>query len=1078
MARTGHTKGALDAAVNTLIQDCRQVLSVPGTKAETSLYSQFEKFLQASLLSAHPSLGVVQQVNADAYGVPDYRISQGKELQGWLELKAVLGKDLNTFKPGQKDHDSLQHERFKSGLGNLIYTTGWQWRLYQNGRQVGRDVVLGPPDIFDPNSLPHLVNGQAISELQTLLENFAAASTQSYGAPDAAVEALAGRAKALNLALVQAGRANAGTHLAQLEADFKALLFKNGLPFTWERFVDSYVQLAVFGALLWRLETGARVSLDRQVGFSAGLHPLLAQCMTILWSQQSRIPILEPLLEELCRTINNIDPALFTPPLRTSSGKLNHRRYLPDPIVHAYEPFFKAYDPAAREASGVYYTPVEIVEQIVSGIGHHLRSALGLADGLLDPDAQYLDPATGTGTFLLGLANAVAAEATNQGLPIDTMVEQVLTKQTSAFELFLGPYTIAHQRLEVALKSFGVTPSQRLPIYLADTLEAPATGTLGTSGFGLAGVEIQKERANADRIKTADKVLVIFGNPPYERVLENQGGQFEPFAQGLLDEIGRRTPATHKRDLKSTKDLFVAFWAWALWALQDPKKRLATAASPSIDPADCHGIIGFVTNRTWISGRSLIGLRSLVSSGAKEIWILDLGGDSRGAHGAHSFAGGDANVFGIRTGVAISWIVFDRTHKGPPTVKYRRLFGSRREKLDDLAQPFQAQDYQTITGSVGDAFLPNGWRGSRLAGCPLLSDLFAVEPETGIQTARDKSAYSPVGPEASDVLARVGKTLIGRLGDWSLLPPTKRQSAWATAQSRRSGVKVPDPAKLDPSLMRDFVYRPLDIRWVYADPAWVDWWRPNLQQIYSASPTASLVTLPGDHGNGPTVMHVEKLMDQHSFRGSDGGKGVFPLWLPHEPLAPLPDARTAIRGDLRCSFSGMVYDWLDKLNRAGRVEDAYDFILAVLSAPEYSQRYWAALESDFLRVPLTTDSAVFDSGVSLGRRLRQAWTLDVPKDSSIGWQGKATRPALGKANFSPAALTFDNGRILTGVTSRAWSFQVSNYPVLKNWFEARTHWTATPAQSKQAMAVVTAVTYILALEPALNQLLDDATATC
>lgn len=679
---------------------------------------------------------------------------------------------------------------------------------------------------------------------------------------------------------------------------------------------------------------------------------------------------------------------------------------------------------------------------------------------------------------MLGLANAVAAEATSQGLPIDTMVEQILTKQTSAFELFLGPYTIAHQRFEVALKSFGVMPSQRLPIYLADTLEAPATGTLGASGFGLAGVEIQKERSNADRIKTADKVLVIFGNPPYERVLENQGGQFEPFAQGLLEEIGRQTPASHKRDLKSTKDLFVAFWAWALWALQDPNKRLATAAAPSIDTADCHGIIGFVTNRTWISGRSLIGLRSLVSSGAKEIWILDLGGDSRGAHGAHSFAGGDANVFGIRTGVAISWIVFDRTYTGPPTVHYRRLFGSKGAKLMALAQPFQEQDYQTITGSVGDAYLPNGWLGSRLAGSPFLSELFAVEPETGIQTARDKSDCSPVGTEASEVLARVGKALIGRLGDWSLLPPTKRQAAWATAQSKRSGVKVPDPAKLDPSLMREFVYRPLDFRWVYDDPAWVDWWRPNLQRIYAASSTTSLVTLPGDHGNGPTVLHVERLMDQHSFRGSDGGKGVFSLWLPHEPLAPLPDARTAIRGDLRCAFSSLVYDWLDALKRSGRVEDAYDFILAVLSAPEYAERYWAALESDFLRVPLTTDPAIFDRGVSLGKRLRQAWTLNATKDSTVAWQGTATRPILGKATFTSAALTFDNGRALTGITSRAWSFQISNYPVLKNWFEARTHWTATPAQSRQTMAVVSAVTSMLALEADLNQLLADATTSC
>ena len=56
----------------------------------------------------------------------------------------------------------------------------------------------------------------------------------------------------------------------------------NGLPFTWERFVDSYVQLATFGVLLWRLETGQSISLGDQVGIQSNMHPLLTQCLSIL----------------------------------------------------------------------------------------------------------------------------------------------------------------------------------------------------------------------------------------------------------------------------------------------------------------------------------------------------------------------------------------------------------------------------------------------------------------------------------------------------------------------------------------------------------------------------------------------------------------------------------------------------------------------------------------------------------------------------------------------------------------------------------------------------------------------------
>src|SRR5690606_17940621 len=111
---------------------------------------------------------------------------------------------------------------------------------------------------------------------------------------------------------------------------------------------------------------------------------------------------------------------------------------------------------------------------------------------------------------------------------------------------------------------------------------------------------------------------------------------------------------------------------WALWALQSPSARQASAAAPRIDTRDAHGMVAFITNRTWIAGGSLTGLRRMVGKGAKEIWICDLGGDARGAHGAASFAGGDGNVFGIQTGVAIAWVVFDRSFAGSPTVKYRR----------------------------------------------------------------------------------------------------------------------------------------------------------------------------------------------------------------------------------------------------------------------------------------------------------------------------------------------------------------------------------------------------------------------
>lgn len=1050
--------------LDELVTECRKVLAVEGTAAETSLYGPFEKFLRESVALLVPggaSWVFIGQPRANDVGIPDFRTNKTTTLKGWVELKAVVGKDLGNL----QGHDKKQKERFVAGLDNVIYSTGWQWELYRHGQQIGRTVVLGPSSMFDPNGLPYAVQDAARTELRELIENFAAAPGQSFTRAADAVRALAFRAKALKLALTEVGEAGAGEHLTALRSDFRALLYRNGLPFTWERFVDSYVQLATFGVLLWRLETGQSISLGNQVGIQSNMHPLLAQCLSILWQPASQPEIVQPLLEELCITVNDIDPALFA--TTSSSGK---RKYITDPIVHAYEPFFQQYDPAAREAAGVFYTPTEIVAHIIDGIEDLLVDSLERQDGLLDEHAKFLDPATGTGTFLLGLASAVAEAARDAGLPVDQMVKEVMTKRASAFELFPGPYTVAHQRLEVALKGFGATLTDRLPIYLADTLAAPESGTLGGSGFGLAGVEIKKEREEADKVKTAQDILVILGNPPYERIRQSTGGGFEPFASSLLEHLKNATPLDFRADLKSTRDLFVAFWLWSLWALQPPALRLGSADAPTLKPQADHGIIGFITNRTWISGRSLVGLRRLFRRGAKEIWVCDLGGDNRGAHGAKSWAGGDANVFGIQTGVAIVWGVFDCDYDGQPTVYYRRMYGKKPAKLAELASGFRRSDYEVIGGEDFAPFLPNRWGSSPLATSPRISELFAIQPETGNLTSRDTKKYSPIGVHPADVYSATkvkgGSTVVGgTLGDWSKLGSNQRAEEWHTAQSKRSRKTPPDPSSLSDSRLRSYAYRPLDIRTLYDDSKWIDWPRPTLREVYGKDKRVwALVTIPKEHGRGPAVMHVDRLMDQHVFRGSAGGKGVYYLWRPYVQGQVVPDARTLIRDGQSCTFSKVVYDWLDDLGHAGQVEKAYDYVLAVLSAPSYTADHWQALENDTLRVPLTDSPALFDQAATLGAMLREAWTREVPRDPAVAWGGTSTSPLGSLPSRAPnGTLTFGNSRTLSGVTTEVWEWEVSGYRVLREWWKPRLGWMVTVSEAKEAIAVVSAIRRIVDL---------------
>lgn len=670
---------------------------------------------------------------------------------------------------------------------------------------------------------------------------------------------------------------------------------------------------------------------------------------------------------------------------------------------------------------------------------------------------------------MLGLANEIAFEAGNLGLPTDQVVKEVLTERTAAFELFPGPYTIAHQRLEALLASLGTPATTRLPIYLADTLASPESGTLPMSGFGVVGQEIVEERLRADFVKTSDDILVIVGNPPYERMSSKT--PWDPFATALLQHVVNATPLDRRRDLKSASDLFVAFWAWALWALLPPQTRAASAQSPHMDTRHNNGIIGYITNRTWILGPSLIGLRNLVRKGAKEVWVCDLGGDARGGSGAKDFAGGDDNVFSIQTGVAIVWVVFDKDYTGEPLIKYRRITGKKAAKLAALELPFDRTQFIDVDSH--DRFTPTQWP-PVFQTAPTLPQLFRTEPMTGIQSARDKSRYTPWGTEPESVYAVTSPTRAtgtptrhGTLGAWAQLPSdSARREGWRTAQATRSRKPAPSPADLTPSKVRPALYRPFDERYVYDDPAWIDWYREDLHDVLSIAPRSSLlISLPRGFGAGPLAMHTKLLPEQHAFNGR-GAKAVFPLWLPG---GGQPDDGVTVVYGRRSNLSDRTLKWAMQVFIDDPWESAYNYILAVLSAPSYSRMMWATLESEWPRVPLSQNTSLCRTGAILGASLQMIWESSLPPQG-IKWAGHGTGP-LGRASHAQGIIAFDNGRTLEGVSAKAWNFQVSGYRVLPNWFAARTHWQATPAQAVKAQHAVAAVTRLIERGPDLDHLL-------
>ena len=133
-----------------------------------------------------------------------------------------------------------------------------------------------------------------------------------------------------------------------------------------------------------------------------------------------------------------------------------------------------------------------------------------------------LDPATGTGTFLVQwLAQAernVRDQAASNGIrgaAQDELwhrhLEDVVLPQMAAFEIGLASYTVAHLKVSLALPP-EIRKRTRLPIYLTDTLAPPvADNQLVFDDDD----PIADEARLATEIKTRRAITVIIGNPPY-----------------------------------------------------------------------------------------------------------------------------------------------------------------------------------------------------------------------------------------------------------------------------------------------------------------------------------------------------------------------------------------------------------------------------------------------------------------------------------------------------------------------------------------------------------------------------------
>jgi hypothetical protein len=945
-------------------------------------------------------------------GRPDFAAHSDKLPVGYIELKAP-GKGAN---PALfKGHDREQWKRFQN-VPNLIYTDGNEWALYRNGELAGKRIRLSGDISTDGKKAVSEENAKALFQL---FADFTAWMPIVPKKPKELAAFLAPFCRLIREEVIDSLQISSSP-MHSLKTEIKALLFPDAND---DQFADAYAQTVVFALLLGQMEGADVLDLRSAYDTLEHHHSLLSRSLEFLTDKEARKEI-SASLSITQRVIHEIPPDLLQ---ATSATK--------DPWLFFYEDFLASYNPKLRKEAGVYFTPLEVVRCQVRLIDEILQKQLGRNMGFVEAGVAILDPAAGTGTYLMGIIDhALARVAAEEGPGAVKGGARSLAHNLHGFEWMVGPYSVAQLRVSQALTKQGITlPSTGPGIYLTNTLESPHTVPPAPPLFHRP---IAQEHERALRVKESEHVLVCLGNPPYGRH-EAMSDDNKVVTGGWVrygDDKDKAAPimvaflkpardAGYGVHLKNLYNLYVYFIRWSLWKVFEHK----TATGP--------GILSFITASSYLDGDAFVGVREHMRRICDHIDVIDLGGEGRGTRR-------DENVFAIQTPVAIfvAWRKAKPQPDIPATVRYTRIEGTREEKLAALDSIGTNSDlkWEAVSSDWQSSFQPAAT--GRFTKWPSMTDLFPWQ-NNGVKAGRTWV----IGPSKENLQEKLTALISADKNKQVELfknSPTGRKFNEAASHLPPQQIALPSLDKVRSIKEIDvirYAYRSFDRQYLIADARFLDrpgpsvWQARSEQQIY----LSSMFNHPLGGGQALTVS--AEIPDLHHFRGSFGAKEIMPLYC-----------------DAAASQPNILPGLLDVLNKVfGKKvtpEDFAGYVYGILAQPEYTRRFAEELAGKEVRVPLTKDKKLFTKVSEFGKELIWLHTYgerlhDTGHPAGQIPKGKAqcTKAVSDQESNYPNEFHYDETiKILyvgdgefAPVTLAVWEFEVSGLKVVQSWLGYR-----------------------------------------
>lgn len=962
--------------MNRHIKDYADQVSALYRTGVTTEHS-FRGPLQTLLESLLPKYRAVNEPQRTACGAPDYAlVGKNDNLPyAYIEAKDLFDNDLRGI--NAKGHKE-QFDRYKQALSRVAFTDYLSFYFYIDGelKDSVQLLVQNAKGGFSVNDNDRFVS---------LLNEWADCSLQPVNSATRLAQIMAHKAKLLADVICKSLKDDESTEIQGQYDTFRHVLIHD---LTEESFADLYAQTIAYGMFAARLYDKTPEDFSRQEAASLipSSNPFLRKIFQSIagYDLDSRIAWI----------VDDLAKAFAVTDMDKIMGRYQQNSLHQDPLIHFYEDFLAAYNPALRKSCGVYYTPNSVVGFIVRAIDDILIRDFGLADGLADDGkmigktfhrVQILDPATGTGTFLAETVRQIYKKFEgNEGM-WPGYVEQSLRPRLHGFELLMAPYTITHLKLDMMLHG-DQNSRHRLGVYLTNSLEEchPDTGTLWAQW-------LSEESTAANAIKRDTPVMVMMGNPPYSVSSNNKG----EWISHLVDD--------YKKDLNERKinldDDYIKFIRLGQYYIE----------------RNGSGVLGYISNNSYLDGITHRQMRKTLLEVFDDIYIVNLHGNSKRKETAPD-GGKDESVFDIMVGTNIALFVKhnDKRKKGElAAVHYLDLYGLRKNKYEALdALTVENADWQTLECKAPNYFfVPKDFgeqeeyeRGIKL------DDLF-LENNSGIQTKRDSVNIFYDAKQREIVkddfihLAEVdlrNKYILKDGRDWQLI--------WAINDIERNKI-----------LTDSISYRPFDVRYTNytgKTKGIIAYPRYDLMKHMLNTANVALLSFRQSRDGRVCIFIADKIISQDILSTLDNVR-IFPLYL--------YDADGTRRYNMKTELLG------------GRnPEEFFAYAYAVLHSPAYREKYREFLKIDFPRIPLPEDETEYQRLAALGQQLIDLHLM------------RAQQPMAALPKFPVAgsnvveAVKYDNGKVFInaaqyfdGVSQTAWEFFIGGYQPAQKWLKDR-----------------------------------------